>query len=412
MFKPLQLLPATVLVSALLLSAVPTRASLPPELNRFADALTAPLEQLLQVRTGRARVGVQITPVAAGHSYQLKLSNPALRDTVFELTVTPVKGQTRLSGRVYSQAESELIEKIARRIFTGPVDVQLEIFPYAAITPDYAISLQPGSDLYVEPRAEAGENLATQIRLGTPLEILEYSADQQFARVRILDDGYIAWIQRSHLRETDITAFQKWAQHRNLLLMRTLESPRKLYFGTRLRPVAQAGAFMRVALPDGTELKLAAADLQAVKTPTKPDMQAILKTASQYLPKAPQGDGPYLWGGTFGRTLDCSGFVQTVFRANHVYLPRDADQQMAFTRRVGATLAELHELQPGDLVFFSGNRKYATHVGIYLGGGQIIHSSAKGPYNGIKLSTLQGGGDYDRYLQRIYFGGGRVTRSL
>ncbi|PIQ28407.1 hypothetical protein COW36_04065 [bacterium (Candidatus Blackallbacteria) CG17_big_fil_post_rev_8_21_14_2_50_48_46] len=195
--------------------------------------------------------------------------------------------------------------------------------------------------------------------------------------------------------------------------MRTLNAPQLLYFGTRLRLIQQNRDHVLAALPGGKQIKLASDDVVIEKGPPQsPDLSAVIKTAHQYLPKSPQGGGAYLWGGTFGKTLDCSGFMQTIFRVNHVYLPRDADQQMGFTQRVGNTLAQLSELKPGDLVFFSGNRKYPTHVGLYLGKGKIIHSSPKGPYSGIKISTLQGGGEYDKFLQSIYFGGGRVTRSL
>lgn len=104
--------------------------------------------------------------------------------------------------------------------------------------------------------------------------------------------------------------------------------------------------------------------------------------------------------------------MQTVFRVNGVYLPRDADQQKRFTQPVANTLQQIAELQPGDLVFFSSHGKWPTHVGLYLGQDQFIHASAKGQYDGIKINSLRGGSTYDQYLQKIYFGGGRVTRSL
>lgn len=411
----LRSLQMSLLSSYLLLTASLPALAVPTELTQLARELSPRLEKHLKATLQREKIGVEITPKALPQQqvFQLSVSSAVQRDTVFQIQVRYEEGQPVLEGRVYSQAELRLLTESAEKVFPQGFKLKIEHFPYRQVEPDYAITIQPGSDLYVKPVAVAGDNLATQVRLGTPLEILEYSADQKFALVRVLDDGYIAWIQRNALLETSQENFQSWSNNRQVLLMQTLTTPRLLYFGTRLRLLKQQGEKVLAALPDGTPLQLPAQVLQIkAGPPARPNLEAVIRTARQYLPQGPQGGGTYLWGGTFGKTLDCSGFIQTIFRVNGIYLPRDADQQMAFTQRVGRTLQQLSELQPGDLVFFSGNRKYPTHVGLYLGAGKIIHSSPKGEYSGIKINTLQGGGDYDRYLQGLYFGGGRVTRSL
>ena len=66
---------------------------------------------------------------------------------------------------------------------------------------------------------------------------------------------------------------------------------------------------------------------------------------------------PYLWGGTTATGMDCSGFVQQVYRLNGVHLDRDADQQSMEGRPADAPAR-------GDLVFFGRSR--VTHVGIAL----------------------------------------------
>lgn len=77
----------------------------------------------------------------------------------------------------------------------------------------------------------------------------------------------------------------------------------------------------------------------------------------------------YLWGGTVGPNFDCSGLVQAAFDSVGIWLPRDAYQQEDFLHPVA-----IGDVESGDLIFF-GLEKRATHVGLYIGEGEYIHSS-------------------------------------
>lgn len=83
----------------------------------------------------------------------------------------------------------------------------------------------------------------------------------------------------------------------------------------------------------------------------------------------------YRFGGTNPATgLDCSGFVQLVFKeAMGILLPRTAREQS----EVGAAIAQ-HELKVGDLVFFNTMRHAFSHVGIYLGDNRFLHAPRTG----------------------------------
>ncbi len=85
---------------------------------------------------------------------------------------------------------------------------------------------------------------------------------------------------------------------------------------------------------------------------------------------------PYVYGGTsLTNGADCSGFVMSVYANFGVSLPHSSGAD----RSVGAAVDGLANAQPGDIVCYSG------HVGIYIGGGNIVHaSSAK---TGIKISN-------------------------
>ncbi len=80
---------------------------------------------------------------------------------------------------------------------------------------------------------------------------------------------------------------------------------------------------------------------------------------------------PYLWGGTSGQGIDCSGFVQQVYRLNGVGLDRDADQQALQGRAVDRPSA-------GDLLFFG--RPAVIHVAMSLGGDDFIHAPMRGGF--------------------------------
>jgi hypothetical protein len=382
------------------------------QLGSFEKQVNQGLTELLTRQTQLQQKPLEASWKALGQQrYQLVLPDHIQRETYMNVFLQLGGTRPVLQGQVLTAAERDLLVAQVRRHFGEPT-LQLEVFPFQSSQPAFAISKQTGSDLYVKPQAVAGDNLATQVRLGTPLQILAFSADKKFARVRVHDDGYIAWIQRSALQEVSQADYTRWLTERRVIVMNNLTQPAHLPFGTRLALVSEAGDSVSVRLPDGKSLQLKRQDV-LINSPGKlPTSAELLKTARQYLPQGPQGGGTYLWGGTFGKRLDCSGFVQTVFRVNGVYLPRDADQQKRFSQPVANTLSQAAELQPGDLVFFSSHGKWPTHVGLYLGQDQFIHASAKGQYDGIKINSLRGGSAYDQYLQKIYFGGGRVTRSL
>ncbi|WP_448588474.1 C40 family peptidase, partial [Thermocrinis sp.] len=71
---------------------------------------------------------------------------------------------------------------------------------------------------------------------------------------------------------------------------------------------------------------------------------------------------PYKFGGKGSNGLDCSAFVQKVFKAHGINLPRDSRSQAKYGYKVS-----LSELKPGDLLFFRTYRNDVSHVGIYLG---------------------------------------------
>jgi cell wall-associated NlpC family hydrolase len=121
---------------------------------------------------------------------------------------------------------------------------------------------------------------------------------------------------------------------------------------------------------------------------------AIVATAKQYLGVR------YVYGGASPSGFDCSGFTMYVFARHGIHLSHRATWQLS-----AGTAVSRSDLRQGDLVFFNdpaygGSSTTASHVGIYIGGGQFIHCSSNG---GVKISSLTG------YFDTYYMAARRVT---
>lgn len=79
---------------------------------------------------------------------------------------------------------------------------------------------------------------------------------------------------------------------------------------------------------------------------------------------------PYAWGAAGPDRFDCSGLVVWSFAQTGVTVPRTSQQQASAGQPVARA-----DLEPGDVIVFYPN---ASHVGLYSGGGLVIHASAYG----------------------------------
>lgn len=371
--------------------------------DNFSKELGAKFDSYLKDSLKLNKVGFDVTQKKQGDEIILQAPDYTQRETVFNLTYN--QKTNKISGQLLDEDQLDILNSVAKKYLSN-VKTEVEVFPYKAIDKDYAVSNTSLSDLYVKPVDVAGENLATQTRLGTSLKILELSKDKKFAKVISEDDKYIAWIKRKDLIELDKPAYDNWKNSRNYIVTTDIQKPYKVFSGTMLNGVFENGK-VKIKLPDNKTFTVDKSQAVSISELTKNKDKVVLN-AKKRLDIGLKGKTNYLWGGSVNENIDCSGFNQSIFRLEGIMLPRDADQQQSFTKPVAVTLDKIDQLKPGDLLFFSGNRSYATHTGIYIGDYKFIHSSPKGAYRGIKINSLKGGGEYDKFLQKIYFGGGRV----
>ena len=114
-----------------------------------------------------------------------------------------------------------------------------------------------------------------------------------------------------------------------------------------------------------------------------PEFAAMIAEAEKYL------GYPYVWGGSSPSTsFDCSGFVCWVINQSGV-------ESVGRTTATGLFNSCSHippgEAQPGDLIFFQGtyDTSGASHVGIYVGNGMMIHCGSPIQYTSINTSYWQ-----------------------
>jgi hypothetical protein len=107
---------------------------------------------------------------------------------------------------------------------------------------------------------------------------------------------------------------------------------------------------------------------------------------------------PYVFGAAGPDAFDCSGLVQWAFGRLGISAPRTAQAQYAWARPIPVS-----ELRPGDLVLFEQtypSPDRITHVGIYIGGGRMVHAPAVG--EAVRVEPLD-----SRYWRAHFAGAGR-----
>lgn len=108
---------------------------------------------------------------------------------------------------------------------------------------------------------------------------------------------------------------------------------------------------------------------------------------------------PYRFGGSSSRGIDCSAFVQKVYKRVSVALPRTTREQYL----VGSSVPK-EDLAVGDLVFFRTYRRDVSHVGIYVGDDRFAHASRKD--RKVAVSSLS-----HPYYAKRYLGARRVMET-
>ena len=238
------------------------------------------------------------------------------------------------------------------------------------------------------------QELTTQALLGTPIRVYE-KVDSWF-RIQT-PDGYIAWLDEGGFTWMNEESYKEWINAPKVLYTKdfgfsyarpdnTSTRVSDLVSGNILKSIGTEKGYIKVEYPDGRVAYVADKEVLNYDTwlaSRSPNTDNIIATAKTFLGR------PYLWGGTSGKGVDCSGFTKMVFYLNGVQIARDASQQVHTGVEI-ATDSNLENLKAGDLLFFgraatAEKKERINHVAIYLGNGQMIHSSGDA---GVKIESL------------------------
>ena len=222
---------------------------------------------------------------------------------------------------------------------------------------------------------------ASQLLNGQTVEYLQEKEAWVFVRQM---DGYLGWMYRPYLGETDPSTNTHLVCAPVAMLKDKPQSDANLVSrvlaGTAVSIQETANEWGKIKLVGGITGWLPLQHLREQNS--HPQAEDALR--QQMIADAHTLIGvPYLWGGSSAYGIDCSGFAQLVHWLSGITLLRDADMQM----ENGRIVEPPH--QPGDLFFFgaSGGHRRISHVGISLGGWEMIHSSRS--KNGVYVDHVQ-----------------------
>ncbi len=231
-----------------------------------------------------------------------------------------------------------------------------------------AICTVPVAPLRMQPAHQS--EMISQVLFGECLSVLEQTGE--WCKVRGLYDGYEGWLTFHLITPTEISTEVLDVKYIASDLINEISfSNQKFYIP------------MGASLPFFNESNSMLWDVRYIYNGKYKDIHEIFNSARFRETLLQWLHAPYFWGGKTLMGVDCSGFVQTVFKVFGIRLKRDAWQQAEQGRAVDCLLHS----QFGDLAFFKNKNERIVHVGILLNTHEIIHASGK-----VRIDTINGAG--------------------
>jgi len=222
---------------------------------------------------------------------------------------------------------------------------------------EYAICVVAAAPVRKEPNHRS--EMVNQLLFGETMQVLE-EKDEWF-KIKSTYDDYEGWLTYHLITSVDKQVVESQQYFIASLLTNPVTLPDQLINAPM--PSILTGLDEETRLLWDTKYKYHG----TYRDMRKPfDSELLKKTIQQWI------NTPYLWGGKTFMGVDCSGFVQTVYKLLGIKLKRDAWQQAEQGDAVN-----LETSKQGDLAFFHNENGRVIHVGIVLENNQIVHASGK-----------------------------------
>ena len=229
------------------------------------------------------------------------------------------------------------------------------------------------SILEMRKEPESRSEVVSQGIFSEEVKILEEKSD--WVRIMTLVDHYSGWTKKEGI----CTRSSPYGKEEAVAIVTVNRLSAHLYegsdtiygpiltlpFESRLAVIDFNSRWLTAVLPDGRKAFIQRGDITQ---------------NHHFLEKKTIGDFsrkflglPYTWGGRSSFGYDCSGFVQMLYRQMGIFLPRDSQDQFTASSFVESSI---EALEAGDLLFWGYSKDQIRHVGLALGEGYFIHTSA------------------------------------
>jgi len=222
---------------------------------------------------------------------------------------------------------------------------------------EYAVCVVPAAPVRKKPSHKV--EMVNQLLFGETMEVLK--SKHNWLNIQSSNDNYQGWIRSNLVKPIESGPVDGSVVTGDLISTITIEN-------TNMHiPVGSALAGFANGTGEIAGLKFQFRGLTYCRQQIKPGEELVMRLTRPWL------NAPYLWGGRTPLGVDCSGFVQVIFKLMGIDLLRDVKLQAG----QGIKIKSLKDSRCGDLAFFRNNKKKITHVGILVSPSQIIHASGR-----------------------------------
>ncbi|MEV0187401.1 NlpC/P60 family protein [Kitasatospora purpeofusca] len=350
----------------------------------------------VSIMTGLAAAAVALSAQSGAHA------DPAPTKDQVKEQVDQLNEQAEVATEKYNGAQAkqqelqkqvaELQDKVARQqaVVTeaqgGLSEIAGEQYRTGGISQTVQLMLSASPDSFLSQADALNQAGSTQSGALKELQEQQRRLDQDRTETQTKLGELESTTQQLKTSKDEVQGKLAKAQQ---LLNTLTEQERQALRAAEEKAAAEAKAKADAAKAEAAKAAKAKADAErATRDTTRPDLSASTPAPAAAKPAAPAANGsraaaaiaaaesklgaPYVYGATGPNSFDCSGLTGWAYAQAGVSLPRTSQEQANAGTRIGS---DISQAQPGDLVIFYGDRH---HVGIYVGGGQVIHAPKPG----------------------------------